>query len=166
MKGSNTAQWPLEWSQNKGLSEYQRKVNQLHMEPSLPRGREAGEPQSEPEGKGLLQSWLQRPPNCDQAPSCKTCLPGNLEVWRLPGVSQPEISSPEETHGTPETVLSWHTGETEWTGLGRWLRYMAQLGQGARQAPVHLSCSDLKRAQNAQPIQVCGLAEYPRTWVA
>ena len=38
---------------------------------------------------------------------------------KMPGVSQPENSSPEERHGTPGTVLLWLTQETEWPGQGR-----------------------------------------------
>ena len=37
----------------------------------------------------------------------------------LPGGSQPEISSPEETHGTPEMVLLWYTWESKQLGPGR-----------------------------------------------
>ena len=58
-------------TQNKPLSEYQRRVSWLWTSPSLTRGREAGRLQPEQEGKG--QSWPQRwhpPPNCEQAPSC------------------------------------------------------------------------------------------------
>ena len=47
--------------------------------------------------------------------------------------------------------------ETEQLGLGRWLRHMAHLGQCTNQAPGHPSCSDLGRAQNAQPNPVCAL---------
>ena len=80
-------------------------------------------------------------------------LPGILNDWHLPGGSKPEICSPEETHSTPETVLSRHTWETEWWGPGRWLRHMAHLGQCAWQAPDHLSCSNLGRGQNACPTE-------------
>ena len=37
----------------------------------------------------------------------------------LPGGSQTEISSPEETHDTPETVLPLHTKKTKRLGQGR-----------------------------------------------
>ena len=39
-----------------------------------------------------------------------------LDGWHPPGGSQPEISSPEEIHGTP----SWARPETEQLGLRRW----------------------------------------------
>ena len=69
VKGSNLM-WSQAHSQNKGLSEYQRRASQLHTGPFVPRGGEVGLGQPEPEGKGLLQSQLQRwhlPPNCEQA---------------------------------------------------------------------------------------------------
>ena len=49
-----------------------------HLGPSLPKGREAGMWQPEPEGKGLLQSWPQKlhlPPNCEHAASSEPYLP-------------------------------------------------------------------------------------------
>ena len=74
-----------------------------------------------------------------------------LAGWHLSGGSQPEFSSPEETYGTPEKVLSWHSWKTELLGPGRWLRCMAHLGWCICQALGPLSCSDLGRAQNACP---------------
>ena len=59
-----------------------------------------------------------------------------------PEESQPEISSPEETYSTPEM-------EAKWPGPGRWLRCRVHVGQCACQAPGHLSCSALERAQKA-----------------
>ena len=63
LKLSNATRWPLACSQNKGLhpSEYQRRASQLHLGPSLRRGREASVWQPEPEGNGLVQSLPQRP---------------------------------------------------------------------------------------------------------
>jgi len=58
---------------NKELSKYRRRASWLLTGPSSARGREAGMPQPEPEGKGLPQSWALRqhlPPNCEDAPSC------------------------------------------------------------------------------------------------
>ena len=109
------------------------------------------------EGKGLLQSWPQRhhlPPNCEQVPSSSPRFPGILNSSHQPGVSQPEISSPEETHGTPETVPVRYTWETQRPGEGRYIRYTAYLGQCTLQAPSHLNGLGLGRAQNAQPIWV------------
>ena len=74
------------------------------------------------------------------------------------GESQPEIGSSEETHGTPGMVTLQHTQETEWPGLGRYIRCVAHLEPCAGQAPSHLSGLDLGRAQNTQPIWVYALA--------
>ena len=52
-----------------------------HLGPSLPRGREAGVRQPEPEGKGLLHSRplkLHLPPNLEQAANSEPHLPRNL----------------------------------------------------------------------------------------
>ena len=69
-------------------------------------------------------------------------------------MSQPEISSQEETHGTPATVPSWHTQKTKQPGPGSCIRCMAHLGLCSLQALGHLSGLDLGREQNAQPISV------------
>ena len=45
----------LACSQNKGLSEYQRRASQLRTSPSPTRGREAGGQHPESEGKGQTQ---------------------------------------------------------------------------------------------------------------
>ena len=47
-------------------------------------------------------------------------------------------------------MLSGLAWETERLGPGWWSRHTAHLRQYARQAPGHLSCSDLRRAQNAR----------------
>ena len=71
----------------------------------------------------------------------------------MPGGSQPEISSPEETRGTHETALLRRTQETKWLGLGRCLRCTAHLGQCAHKEPGRLSSSDPGRAQNVCPTE-------------
>ena len=71
-KGSNAPWCTLACSQNKGMNTKGEQVG-CHIGPSVPRGREAGMQQPDPEGKGLLQSQPQRrhlPPNCEEAPSC------------------------------------------------------------------------------------------------
>ena len=85
-----------------------------------------------------MQSQPPRPhlsPNCEQAASCEPHLFGILDRSHLPGVLQPEISSSEETHGTPGKVPSWSTQETIRLGLGKCIRHTAHLGQCTRQAP-------------------------------
>ena len=84
-------------------------------------GREAEVQQPESEGKGLLQSQPQR----RHLPATVSSLPAADQVFlrsRMVDIhrgSQPEISGPEETYGTPETVLSWRTRETEQLEPGR-----------------------------------------------
>ena len=70
MKGSDLGDcWAR--SQNKGLSEYQRRASWLWTSPSPTRGREAGGRQTELEGEGQTQPQRWHPlPNCKQAPSC------------------------------------------------------------------------------------------------
>ena len=63
-------------------------------------------------------------------------------------------SNPQKRHTAHlRPVLLWHTQETEHLGPGRWLRCTADLGQSTCQAPGHLSCSDLGRAQNSCPTE-------------
>ena len=90
-----------------------------------------------------------------------TILSGILNSWHLPGGWQPEISSPEETHSTPEMMLSRHTQETERLGPGRWLRCTSLLGQCVHQVPGLLSRSDLGRAQNSCPTESVPLQSAP-----
>ena len=127
--------------------------------PSLPRGSQMGVWQPEPEGKGLLSPHLLS--NCKQNPSCSLHLPGILDSWHLPGGLQPEIRSPEETH---TEVPSWHTQETA-AGPSQGNRLMAHLWQCTHKTPS-LSCLDLGRTQNTQPIWVSASVEYLRTCVA
>ena len=65
--------------------------------------------------------------------------------------SQLEIGSPEETHSTPEMVLSRHTQATEQLGQGEVIKCTTHLGQCVRQLLGCLSCLGLGRAQNALP---------------
>ena len=62
------------------------------------------------------------------------------------------MGSPEETHGTPETILSRHTWETV-AGTGEVIKMHGSLGQCACQSPGHPSCLDLGRAQNMCPTE-------------
>ena len=56
---------------------------------------------------------------------CKWFISGLYIV--LPGVSQSETSSPEETHGPPGTVPSQSTWKPEQLGSGKYTRHMAHL---------------------------------------
>ena len=66
-----------------------------HSDPwcTLPRGRETGRQQLKTEGKGPLQSWLQRHQTLSSFPVANHIFLETLDWWHLPGVSQPEISS-------------------------------------------------------------------------
>ena len=57
-------------------------------------------------------------PNCKQA-SLLTKTSWDLDSRHPPGGSQPEISSPEETHSTPEKVSQLYTQKTKRQGQGR-----------------------------------------------
>ena len=137
MKGSTATRWPLLSSQINGLSEYQRRASQL-LYRALPPQRQRGRQET----ARAWRQWVAAISTPDTMSSTKlwagshllTCLPGILDHWHLPGLSQPEISIPDETHSTPGTVLSWCTWEPEWWGLGIWVRCTAHMGQCARQA--------------------------------
>ena len=143
MKGSNAAWKPLT-HRRKDCTLTHTKGAQAGwcLGPSIPGSREASVWQPELEGKGPLQSQPQRLhllPNCEKAVSCYLHLPGILDSSHWLGVSQTEISSPKETHGTPGTVPSWGTQETKWLGPGRCIRHTAHLGQCIHQASGRLS---------------------------
>ena len=59
--------------------------------------------------------------------------------------------APRNRHMAHLRVLSRRTRETKWPELGRRLRCMVHLGQGACQALVSLSCSDMGKGQNTSP---------------
>ena len=60
--------------------------------------------------------------------------------------SQPEVRSPEETHGTPEKAVY---PENRAAGAGEAISH----SDCAHQAPGHLSCSDLGRGRNTGPTE-------------
>ena len=62
-------------------------------------------------------------------------------------------------------MFSQHTQETEQLGTGRWLRCTAHLGQCTLQAPGHLSCSNLGRAQHAGPAESVPFRVPKSGWV-
>ena len=130
-------------SQNKGLSEYQRRASWLQPSPPPPEaGRSAGNKIRKAKGKLGPR---------DNIPYQTANLPGILDGWHLPGGSQPEISSPEETYGTPgAAALPLCTQETVGWDPGNDKMYCT-CGECTLQAPSCLSCSDLGRAQNTGP---------------
>ena len=147
-------------SQNKGLSKYQRRASQLRTSPSPAGGREAGGLQPELERDnlgprdGILYQTASRLPVANQV---------FLGSWMVDihqeGRSQ--RSAPQRRHmahlrqrsccaprklsdpdrGSDKTHLTW--------------------GECACQAPGHLSCSDLGRAQNTCPTKSGHLESTP-----
>ena len=89
-------------SQNKGLSEYQRRVSRLRTSPSPTGGREAGGWQPEPARgnlgprDGILYQTASRLPVANQA---------FLGSWTVDIHQEGRSQRSEETHGTPETAL-------------------------------------------------------------
>ena len=65
---------------------------------------------------------------------------------------QPEISSPEETHGTLEMVCPLPARNSSGWDQGGDKTHRTR-GECAHQAPGCLGCSDLGRAQNAGPTE-------------
>ena len=151
MKSSNL-RCSLAHSQNKGLSQCQRKAIRLWRGPSpsqRQRGRwataRAGRQGaiSTPEMASSAKLWAG-----SQLLTKSSWDPGWLTLSRR-GAAWYQLT--EEIHSTPEMALLWHTWETEWLGPRRWLRCTVHLGQCACQAPGCLSCSDLRRTQNSHP---------------
>ena len=108
-------------SQNKGLSEHQRRPSRLLTGPSPALEGEAGGGQPEPEGEGQSRPQRRHPPsNCEQAPSDEPRLPEILDSWHPPGGSQPETSSPEDTHTVQLRWRSHRTPRKPRGWPGRW----------------------------------------------
>ena len=139
-------------SQNKVLSDYQRRASRLHTSPSHTRGREAGGWQPEPERGNLsprdsiLDQNVSRPPVANQL-----FLGSRMADIHQEGLSQ--RSAPQRKH---TAHLRWHSccaprKQSGWN-QGSDKMHSPNLGEWTRQAPGHLSCLDLGRAQNAGPI--------------
>ena len=139
-------------SQNKGLSEYQRRASRQRTGPSPTRGREVGGQQPESESgnlgprDGILYQTVSRLPVANQvflgswtvdihqegrsqrsAPQRRH----RAHLRRCSCCAPRKLSDPDR--GSDKTHLTW--------------------GECACQAPGHLSCSDLGRAQNASPAE-------------
>ena len=102
----------LAHSRNKGLSKYQRRASWLHTGPfPLPKGeRQVNNSQSRRQGAisapepSILHQTVS---------SLLTTFSGILDGWHLPGGSQPEISTLEESCGTPtpRKLSGWDPGD-------------------------------------------------------
>ena len=100
-------------SQNKGLS----RARWLWTGPSPTGDNQAGGSQS---WKGAIAASERHPlPNCKQA-QLLTKSSWDSGWWTSAWRVMPEISSPEETHSTPEKVHPLYTQKTERLGGGRW----------------------------------------------
>ena len=137
-------------TQNKGLSEYQRRASRLRTGPFPAGGREVGGWQPELERGNLgprnaiLYQTTSRLPASNQ---------DFLGFWtadiRREGCSQRSVPQKRHvahlrwgTHCTPRKLSGW-----DWGGD----KTHCTWGECACQVPGHLSCSDLGRAQNAGP---------------
>ena len=153
-------------SQNKGLSEYQRRASWLRTRPSTAGGREAGGQQPEPE-RGNLSPWdsiLYQ--TSSRLPVANQVFLGSWTVdIHQEGHSQ--RSPPQRRHTahlrrcsrcTPRKLSSWDGGDDKTS----WIRSPHTWGECTHQVPGHLSCMDLGRAQNAGPTEsvlLCGVPE-------
>ena len=104
--------------------------------------------QPEPEGKGLLQSRPQRL-------ASSTKLWAGSQLLTMSSWDPGWLTSARRVAAWDQLPRgdTWHTREPERLGLRRWLRCTAHLGQGTRQAPARLSCSDVGRAHSACPTE-------------
>ena len=163
---SSNLELSLAHSQNKGLSKYQRKASQLQTIPSSckrQRGRPAtarvrkkgaiSAPETASSTKMWVGSWLLTKSFWD---------PGKLTSA---GGSLPEISSPEETHNTPETALLQRTQGTERLGVGRLLR-CTHWPPGTVCSPSSWLPEVLRPGKGTKctPSRVCAFVGYLRTW--
>ena len=84
-----------------------------------------------------------------------------MDGSHLPGVSRPEISAREESHGTSGTVLLGHRGNRV-AGVGEVHKMHGPPGtvKSPSQSPEQFRP---RKGTNAQPIWVYAPAEHPRT---
>ena len=148
-------------SQNKGLSEHQRKASRLRTGPSPAGGRgkrmtaraRRRRAISTPEMASSTKLWagsqLLTKPSWD---------PGWLTSTRRVAVRD-QLPRGDTGH-TWDSALLVHSGNPG-AGTGEVIRHTAQLGEWACQTPGHLSCSDLGRHKTqAQPsLCLCGVPE-------
>ena len=101
-------------SQNKGLSEYQRRASQLQTSPSPARDKQAGGSQS---WKGAIAAPERHPPpNCKQAPLLTK---NSWDSGRLTSTGRVALRD-QLSEGMPEKVHPLYTQKAEQLGQGRW----------------------------------------------
>ena len=160
---------------------------------ALPRGREAGVQQPEPESKGLLQSW---PRDCifhqtvgrllvanhiflgswwftsarsvtawDQFPRGDTWQTWDCALGAHPGNQAARIRDVHKMQGPPGTVHLPSTRSPERLGPGKGTNTQpSYLGLCFCREPRSLRSLDLGSAQNAGPTQDSALAEHTGAW--
>ena len=153
MKSSNLRHcWAR--SQNKGLSDYQRRASQQWTSPSPTGGREAGRQQPEPEGKGQTQpqKWhllptVSRLPVANQVFLGSWTVDVHQEGWSQKSAPQRRHMAhlKQRSHFAPGKPSGWDLG-------GDKMQCPTQ-GECAGQVPGHLSCLEPGRAQNSYPTE-------------
>ena len=136
-------------SQNKGLSEYQRRASQLQTGPS-PHQRQVGDSQNQ-KARGNLG------PRDDILHQTVSGLPVANQVFLESGcltsarrVAVRDQLNRGDTWHTWDGTLSVHP-ENRGTGTREVIRCITHLGTCTCRAPGHLSCSDLGRAKSSDP---------------
>ena len=153
MKNSNLRH-SLTGSQNKGLSEYQRRVSLLWigLSPLLDTERQAGDIQSRKVrgDLGPRDSILHQ--TVSRLPATNEVFLGSWMV-DICQEGRSQRSAPRgDTRHIWDGALAVHQGN-QGAGTGEVIRCTAQMGECTRQAPGCLSCSDLWMAQNADPTE-------------
>ena len=152
MKSSNLRH-SLACSQNKGLSEYQRRVSQLRTCPS-PHQRQSQKARGDSQSQkvrgnlgprdGILHQTVSRLPVANQV---------FLGSWTIDICQEDrsQRSAPRgDTRHTWGGALAVHPGN--WvSGMGEVIKTQPTWRERTRQAPEHLSFSNLGRAQNTGP---------------
>ena len=146
-------------SQNKGLSEYQRRVSRLDW-PS-PCQRQAGggsrsqkRASSAPERHPL--------PNCKQAPLLTKTSWDSEQLTSARRVAARDQLVPQRRHMAHLSRCTRCHPENRVAGTGEPIRRSPHLGEDCmRQAPGHLSCLDLGRhkTQAQRSLRLCGVPE-------
>ena len=148
MKSSNLRH-SLAGLQNKGMSEYQRRASWLQNGPPTPSRRQRGSQKARGNlgpRDSILHQTVSRLPVANQV---------FLGSWMVDICQEGRSlrSAPQRRHTAHLRQCPCSTPRKRAAGTREVTRCTAHLGQCARQAPGHLSCSHLGRAQNACPTE-------------
>ena len=192
-KGSNTTEWPLTHSQNKGLGNNQRRASQLlyrALPPLRQRGRcatararrqgAAAIPAPETASSTKLWSgsqilimsyrdpvWITSARNVTawhQHPRGDTQHTWDCALMVHPGNRGSRIREVHKVHDSCGTVHSPSTWSPEWLGPGKGTKCTAYLGLCPYGAPENVSSLDLWSAWNAGLTWGSALAEHTGAW--